>query len=265
MDEGTDIVPAVEAHRVENGLRLWWCGGPSYALKSPRTLVYVDPYHSGQRAGDPEGFVRAIPNYFFPQSVTHADLVLSTHNHIDHCDPATLGPIYARTQARFAAAPSSAAKMSEWGFSSDRIHIMPPGTTLELGDVRLFAYPARDWEDDGAVTLVLEADGIAIFIGGDTLYLDTLQAIGRTHSIDLAILALARNRRDIIDKQLYLDPADLARAAKALSARRVLPIHWDMWQAWREDPHLVAPHVVSTETELVIMAQGEALDLLPHQ
>jgi L-ascorbate metabolism protein UlaG (beta-lactamase superfamily) len=62
MNERTNVVPAIEAHEVSSGLRLWWLGGPSYAIKSPRTLVYVDPYHSGDRADDPQGFVRAIPN-----------------------------------------------------------------------------------------------------------------------------------------------------------------------------------------------------------
>ena len=50
MNDRTDVVRAIEAQEVPRGLRLWWLGGPSYALKSPRTLVYVDPYHSGDRA-----------------------------------------------------------------------------------------------------------------------------------------------------------------------------------------------------------------------
>lgn len=262
MNDRTDIVPALEAYQAESGQRLWWFGGPSYALGSPDTIVYVDPYYSDQRADDPRGFNRAIPNYFFPETVTRADLVLSTHNHSDHCDPATLWPIYERTQARFAAAPSSARLMAEWGFAPERVQVMPPGAMLQLGDTRLTSYPARDWEDEGAVTFVLEAGGAAVFIGGDTLYLDELEAIGHAHRIDLAVLALARNRRDIIDEQLYLNPDDLARAATALGARRVLPIHWDIWKAWAEDPLTVAPHLAGSGIELIILAQGHTLDLL---
>ena len=256
-----NIVPALEECRVERGLRLWWLGGPSYALKTTRNIVYVDPFYSDQRTDDPRGFNRVIPNYFVPETITCADLVLSTHNHSDHCDPETLWPIYQRTPARFAAAPSSARLMVEWGFAPERVQVMPPGAVLECGDVRLTAYPARDWEDNGAVTFVLEADGVAIFIGGDTLYLDALETIGRAHDLDLAVLALARNRRDIIDAQLYLTPADLARAAVALGARRVLPVHWDIWQAWVEDPLTIAPYLAGSGIELTILAQGDALDL----
>src|SRR5919204_6558069 len=168
MNEGTNVVSTIEAHEVGSGLRLWWLGGPSYAIKSPRTLVFVDPYHSGERADDPQGFVRAIPNYFFPQTVTRADVVISTHDHVDHCDPDTLRPIYARTAARFAAAPSSAHMMATWGFGDERVQVMVPGTTLAVGDVTLTAYPANDWEDEDAVTLMLESGGVGVFIGGGT-------------------------------------------------------------------------------------------------
>src|SRR5437870_3659669 len=136
MQDRHDIVPALEAAQVERGLRLWWFGGPSYALKSQHSIVYVDPYHGGP-ADDPQGFIRVIPDYFFPQDVTRADLILSTHNHIDHCDPHTLKPLYAQTGARIAAAPSSAKMMFEWGFSSERVQVMPPSSTLTAGDVTL--------------------------------------------------------------------------------------------------------------------------------
>ena len=264
MHDRTNVVPAIEAHEVTSGLRLWWLGGPSYALKSPRTLVYVDPYHSGDRADDPQGFVRAIPNYFVPQTVTRADLVISTHDHVDHCDPDTLRPLYAQTAARFATAPSSAHMMATWGFGAERVQVMAPGTMLAVGDVTLTAYSANDWEDEDAVTLMLESGGVGVFIGGDTLYCDGLDEIGRAHAVDLAVLALGRNRRDIIDAQLYADPAEIARAARALRARKVLPVHWEIWREWVEDPHAVAPHLAGSGTELVILTHGDSLELHPR-
>jgi len=261
MIDRDDIVPPMESATVDAGLRLWWFGGPSYALKSPRALVLVDPYHSGPRADDPRGFVRAIPNYFSPGAVTRADVVVSTHDHTDHCDPDTLRPIYERTGALFVAAPSSAEKMFEWGFAQQRIVTLAPGRSTTVGDVTLRAYPSRDWEDEGAVNFVLSSGGANVFIGGDTLLFDGLAEIGRAHEIDLAVLALARNRRDLIDTQLYADPPELARAALALRARRVLPVHWDIWRAWVEDPYAVAPHLAGTGSELVILPQGGSLDI----
>jgi L-ascorbate 6-phosphate lactonase len=263
MNDRSDIVPALEAQPVTSGLRLWWFGGPSYALKSPGAIVYVDPFHSDERADDPEGFIRAIPNYFFPQTVTRADLVISTHDHIDHCDPDTLRPIYAQTAAVFAAAPSSAQMMAEWGFAPERVHAMEPGARLAVGDVTLTAYPSRDWEDEGAVTFMVQSGGVSVFVGGDTLYFDGLEEIGRAHRIDLAVLALGRNRRDIIDAEVYSDPPALARTAKALGARHVLPVHWEIWREWQEDPDAVAPYLSGSGIELIVLAQGDSLALPP--
>ena len=254
-----DVAPAMEAYPLASGLRLWWFGGPSYAIRSPQSTVYIDPYHSGERADDPQGFIRAIPNLFFPQDVTRADLILSTHDHEDHCDPDTLRPMCARTAARLLAAPSSATMMAGWDFTEGRVDTMAPGTTNQYGDVEITAYPCRDWSDPGAVTFVLRSQGRAVFIGGDTLYTDALEDIGQADRIDLAVLSLARNHREIIDQELYVDPAELARAARALKTKRVLPVHWDIWKALVEDPHLVEPHLAGSGIGLVIMAQGESV------
>ncbi len=261
MRDRDDIVPAIEAAPVTSGLRLWWFGGPSYAIKSPRTLVLVDPYRSDPRPDDPQGFVRAIPNYFSPRAVTRADLVVSTHDHADHCDPETLRPIYGRTSAVFAAAPSSARLMAEWGFAPARIWEMAPGVTRTVVDITVAGYPANDWEDEGAASMVLSSGSVSIFIGGDSLLFDDLTRIGREHRIDLAVFTLGRNRRDLIDAQIYLTPEELARGALALRARRVLPVHWDIWEAWVEDPYAVAPHLAGTGTELVVLEQGGALTI----
>ncbi len=261
MSDRHDLVPAIEAATVTSGLRLWWFGGPSYVIRSPRTIVYVDPFHGGEGHDVARGFDRVIPNVFFPQDVTRADLVLSTHDHLDHCDPDTLGPLCARTQARIVAAPSSATKMAGWDFTTGRVDVLQPGGTLQFNDVSLTAYQSNDWDDTEAITLVLSAAGRTVFIGGDTMYFDALEEIGRAHSIDLAILALARNRPDLIDRQLYFTPEELARAALALKARQVAPFHWDIWKGWLEDPHRVAPYLAGTPTELVLLAQGESLDV----
>ena len=261
MQDHHDIVPAMEAYPVTAGLRLWWFGGPSYAIKSAESIVYIDPYHSGAREDNAQGFIRAIDNYLLPDDIHRADLVLSTHDHSDHCDPATLEPIAARTDALFAFAPSSVALIAEARVPADRIRAMAPGTVLTHKDIMLTACPCRDWSDPGAVTFVLEAAGRTVFIGGDTMFFEGLAEIGRMHRIDLAVMALARNRRDIIDADLYLDPPSFAEAALALGARRTLPIHWDIWRAWVEDPELIASHINGTGTELVILKQGEALDI----
>lgn len=256
-----DIVPAIEAFEVREGLRLWWLGGPSYVIKSPTTTVYVDPYHCGDRAGDPRGFERAIANYFLPEDVTRADAIISTHNHSDHCDPATLEPMCRQTAARIVAAPSSAEKLAPWAWSHGRVDVFARGTSGTYGDITLTAFQARDWDDPAAVTFVLGHAGRQVFVGGDTLFFPGLAEIGARYALDLAVLSLARNRRDLIDAELYLDPPALARAALTLKAATVLPVHWDIWKAWVEDPRLVEPYLSGTGTRFALLDPGQSLAL----
>ncbi len=257
----SNIVPDLEATPVPEGLRLWWFGGPSLAIKTPRATVYLDPYYC-QRSDNSPPFLRAIPNVFYPDTVTHADLIISTHDHGDHCDQPTLAPMVAHTAARLAFAPSSLAKAATWpGFPTDRITAMAPGATLTVGDVTLTAEPCRDWSDPQAVTYVLQSQGLTVFLGADTLYFAGLEGIGRRYSVDLAVFALARNRRDIIDAELYLDPPALVRAAQAVGTRRVLPIHWDIWEAWVEDPQALRAPLEGTGIELLLLGQGQSYAL----
>jgi L-ascorbate metabolism protein UlaG (beta-lactamase superfamily) len=125
--------------------------------------------------------------------------------------------------------------------------------------VEITAYPSRDWSDLGAVTFVLRSQGRTVFIGGDTLYTDAFEDIAKAEKIDLAVLALGRNHREVIDQELYVDPPGLARAARTLQAKHLLPVHWDIWQGWLEDPHLIEPHLEGSGIALVILAQGESV------
>jgi hypothetical protein len=42
-----DVVPAMEAYPVhhDHGMRLWWFGGPSYAIRTTQSIVYIDSFH----------------------------------------------------------------------------------------------------------------------------------------------------------------------------------------------------------------------------
>lgn len=263
MHVAQDIVSAIETTQVDHGIRLWWLGGPSLVFKTPETTVYLDPF-AGLCLGNPAQFERAIPDIFDPDRVTQADLILSTHDHEDHCNQLTLAPMMAHTLAQLALAPSSYAMVEGWNvFPRELLHRMAPGTQLQLGDVMVIAEPSRDWSDPHAVTFVLQSQGLSLFIGGDTLYFDGLEEIGRRYEVDLAVFALARNNRDLIDQELYMDPATLARAAQAVGTRRLLPVHWDIWAAWTEDPELLRPPLSSSDIELLILQQGESVLLTP--
>src|SRR5207244_8594579 len=99
-----DFLTQVDAARVEPGeIALWHTGGAGYVVRTPGTTIYVDPF-----TGPGEGkWVRGLAPPFDPAAVGRCDLIMSTHEHFDHCDPHALGAMLTSTTASLAGPASS--------------------------------------------------------------------------------------------------------------------------------------------------------------
>src|SRR4029078_13338621 len=75
-------------------LGLWSLGQAGFVLKGGATLVYIDPYLSDRVAASGTSAPR-FPPALDPAQITHAQAVFTTHEHGDHNDPLTLGPLLA--------------------------------------------------------------------------------------------------------------------------------------------------------------------------
>src|SRR5215207_1315702 len=70
---------------------------------APRATVYIDPF----TGPSDDKWVRGVAPPFDASQVRRCDLILSTHEHRDHCDPDALVPMLAGTGARLAGPASS--------------------------------------------------------------------------------------------------------------------------------------------------------------
>src|SRR5262249_51921462 len=153
-------------------------------------------------------------------------VVLISHAHDDHLDPASLG--------RF---PKDAImlcpKPSADYLAKKRIaaRAMAPGETFVIDGMRIVAVPVfhpgarkgiHRGIDGRALGWVVITPAVTIFFSGDTDYCSTFSDVGRTYAPDVAIL----------DINGHLKPADAARAADALRARAVVPTHWGAYGYW---------------------------------
>src|SRR5687767_5028288 len=101
----------IEQAAVEGGPRLWALGGPSFAYRTPQTTIWIDPYFYGTPDDAVPDAYRAVAIPINPDEVRRADLVFSTHEHVDHCHGGTLVPITRNTNSLCIAPESSARKM----------------------------------------------------------------------------------------------------------------------------------------------------------
>jgi L-ascorbate 6-phosphate lactonase len=209
---------------------LWALGGPSFLYRTAETAIWIDPWFGDTPEGLPEGIFRSLAIPIDSSAISRADAVLSTHAHVDHCHRETLLPIVANTQARCVAPSSSAALMREWSIPEERLVEVAAGASLRIGDVSVQVYGAHDPMEPGAVTFVLEAAGVSLFVSGDTRLAPALSDVAAEHALDYALLAFGGD--------WYMDADALIEAATVLNPTTLIPFHLELWR--RQTGDLVA-------------------------
>jgi L-ascorbate 6-phosphate lactonase len=228
-----DFLASVDSATVVPGqIALWYTGGAGYVLRTPGTTVYLDPF----TGPSDEKWVRGVAPAFDPRRVRRCDLILSTHDHRDHCDPDALGPLLAGTAAPLAGPDASIAVARGIGWPEARLRTLGHGDTLECGDLRLTTVRSRDPLAKGANGYVIEAEGIVFVTMGDSLWYDEIgQELGRW-SVDAIAVSVAQNPPG---ETYYMSEVDAARIARDVGARVLIPHHWDLWQWVSLDPRRV--------------------------
>ncbi|HVO44060.1 MAG TPA: MBL fold metallo-hydrolase, partial [Aggregatilineales bacterium] len=150
---GTDLIRQMNELRVPPGcLALWGMGQMGVALKGDDSgIIYVDLCLSNVTAERflADKFQRAFPPPVEPGEITNAAYVLCSHEHLDHTDPLTLGPLAsASRQARFVISGWSQAWLDEADIHPDRRIVPPEEGSIQLGNARLTAIPSAHYELD---------------------------------------------------------------------------------------------------------------------
>ncbi len=225
---------------------IWWLGQASVALKLEGQIIYIDPYLDPAER-------RMMPPPFAPEEVTNADLVLLTHDHIDHIDPATLpGLAAASPRARFLAPAPLRDRAGELVGDVERVDAAAAGTPHIFGDIEILPLPAAHEEFDEHPELghhylgfVLRAGGVTIYHAGDTVPYEGLVESLAELKIDLAFLPINgrdffRTRANTIGNMDYREAAEIASQA---GIDTVIPIHWGMFAGNTVPPGYIATYV----------------------
>ena len=214
----------------------------------PGATVYVDPYLSNSvQVLDAPDLERQVPIPIAPEKITDADVVLITHDHIDHCDPHTLVILAESSpQARFLGPAPVIAKLSEWGIAAERL-ILAKESWFELADgLKVHAIPAAHPEiarDSAgnfiAIGFLIGYAGQKIYFAGDTLahqeIIDKLGELGPVHSAFLPVNEhnFFRGRRGITGNMTVREAFQFA---EEIRVKQVVPVHWDMFKNNAVDP-----------------------------
>jgi L-ascorbate metabolism protein UlaG (beta-lactamase superfamily) len=186
-----------------------WLGHAGFCIEVAGTRVYIDPYRAatGERA----------------------DLVLITHGHFDHFSPDDLEQLCG--EGSQVIAPAAVTEQ----LKGPALKIAP-GETLEfrgLDVTAVAAYNTNKLDSDGKpfhpreagwVGYVIKAGGRKIYHSGDT---DVIPEMDQAAGADIALLPVSGT--------YVMTAVEAAEAARRISPRIAVPMHWGTIIGTRED------------------------------
>lgn len=243
---GAELIARIDGLAVPHGqLALWSLGQSGFVLKGGATIAYIDPYLSDSVAAI-GGPARRFPIPVEPAAVRHAAVVFATHEHMDHADGPTLGPLLAASpQATLVTSPQGREVALRAGVPGGRIVTPGLGEPAELGGLSYTAVPAAHYafevDAEGRsrwMGFLIACNGVTLYHAGDTLVFPELLAALAGRRIDIAIVPINgrdhyRERQGIIGNT---GPGEAVALAAELGARVLIGCHNDLFEANRVAP-----------------------------
>ena len=230
------------ADRRDGGFRLWWLGQSGFLLQWQGIYVLLDPYLSDsltrKYSQTDKPHVRMTELVIDPAELSFVDIASSSHNHTDHLDADTLGPILTRNQLLKLVIPEA-----NRAFVAERLKIEPAmpiglddGITIELSGIRFSgvasAHETVERDEQGrvhALGYVLQFGDWSLYHSGDTLRYDGMAEKLRPFAVDVALLPIngrAPERRVAGN----LSGPEAAQLAHEMGAKLAIPCHFEMFE-----------------------------------
>ena len=243
-----DLLAHIRDDRSASGATVWWLGQSGFIIKGAASTIVVDAFLTDYGA---VGRRYAPP--FAPHDVTDADLLVGTHDHLDHIDPEGFPAMARASPHAVVVVPHPVVeRVVELGIPRQRVRGAEVDVPLESDGVRILPIPALHGaspehgygfhrDELGRYPFLgyaFEVDGVRICHVGDTLVYEGLGERLRSLELDFLILPINgrswyRERRGIVGNMNVFEAAELAAES---GASCVVPVHWDLFDDNTEDP-----------------------------
>ncbi|MFN7992864.1 MAG: MBL fold metallo-hydrolase [Bryobacteraceae bacterium] len=251
--------------------RLWWLGQSGFLVQFRGRHLLLDPYLSDsltrKYAATDKPHVRMTARVVAPERLDFIDVVTSSHNHTDHLDAETLGPLLrASPNAKLILPEANRAFIAERLGTLPAGHGLDDGLTAEVAGFGFTAVPSAhetvERDDRGRCRFlgyVVQFGPWTLYHSGDTvLYPGMAERLGR-FPIDLATLPVngAAPERRVAGN---LDGREAAELARAAGIRLVIPCHYEMFEFNTASPEEFASHARRVGQRYHILRAGERWD-----
>ena len=172
---------------MDDKINICWLGQGGFLLESDGTRIVLDPYISNC-VFKAEGLARLHP---FPLDIAglHPDLLLITHDHLDHFDPEGIPEILSvYPDCHGAGTQNSYNHFLALGTAEKNLTLCRIGECFTAGSFKITAIPAFH-SDKAACGYLLESRGKKIVVTGDTRFDENLFVPEINHA-DLLLICI---------------------------------------------------------------------------
>ncbi len=151
-------------------MKVTWLGQAGLLFEINNKTIIVDPYLSDSvKKIEPQNYRRVAVDECFLR--IKPDIILLTHNHLDHTDPETLSHYLSHDSMVTVLASGNAWQNVRKAFGGVKNNYVQfnCGTEWTEGELHFKAVYAEH-SDDKAIGIVMHAEGKTYYITGDTLY-----------------------------------------------------------------------------------------------
>ena len=197
-------------------MKIIWLGQAGLLFETKGKTIIVDPYLSDSvKTIEPQNYRKVAVDERFLQ--IKPDIILLTHNHLDHTDPETLSHYLSQDSAVTVLASGNAWQSVRKAFGGLKNNYVQfnRGTEWTEGDI-LFKAVYAEHSDDKAIGIIMQTEGKVYYITGDTLYNAEIFK-DLTEKIDYVFLP-------INGKGNNMNFADAARFCQKINATAI-PLH----------------------------------------
>lgn len=206
-------------------MKVTWLGQAGLLFENENITVMVDPYLSNSVVKvNPRNYRRVpVDPRFFD---IRPDVMVFTHDHLDHYDPETAVPFLQKYQGMTILAPTSAWSKALPNGNGHNYVQFNPHTQWTQNGVRFSAVKAVHSDPD-AIGFILEDGEKTYYITGDTLYNPDIFP-DLPEKIDVVFLPV-----NGVGNNMNME--DAARFARQTGAKQVVPFHVGMFDDLRPE------------------------------
>ncbi|HVY69718.1 MAG TPA: MBL fold metallo-hydrolase [Verrucomicrobiae bacterium] len=233
----------VRAANVEDkGFRLWWLGQSGFLVQWQGRHLLLDPYLSDsltkKYSATDKPHVRMTELVVAPGRLDFVGVATSSHNHTDHLDAETLGPLLRANPGLQLVVPEANREFvaQRLGVPVDQPVGLDAGQSAKVAGFTFHAVPAahETVEKDKLgrhiyLGYVIQFGQWTIYHSGDTVRFEGMEDLLRRWSIDVALLPInGRGPERRVAGNLW--GREAASLALEIGARLVIPCHYEMFE-----------------------------------